>query len=125
MKKRLIYALVILGILVILMGALLLTQNQNANSASNNAQGSSGTVHNIVITDYMFAPSQLIINFGDTVVWKNNGMMGHTVTSDSGSEMSSPTLASGASYNHTFSTTGTYNYHCSIHSSMTGVIIVQ
>ncbi len=125
MKKRLIYALVILGILVILMGALLLTQNQNANSASNNAQGSSGTVHNIVITDYMFAPSQLIINVGDTVVWKNNGMMGHTVTSDSGSEMSSPTLASGASYNHTFSTTGTYNYHCSIHSSMTGVIIVQ
>jgi plastocyanin len=124
MKKRLIYALVILGVLVVLMGILLLTQNQNANPASNNAQGS-GTVHNVVITDYMFAPSQLIINSGDTVVWKNNGMMGHTVTSDSGSEMSSPTLSSGASYNHTFSAAGTYSYHCSIHSSMTGVIIVQ
>lgn len=125
MKKRLIYALVILGILVILMGVLLLVQ-QNANStASNNLKAPTTTNHSISITDYMFSPSQLIIKVGDTVIWRDNGATIHTVTSDSGNELSSPTLSSNQVYSHTFNAIGTYNYHCSIHPSMTGTIIVQ
>lgn len=52
----------------------------------------------------------------------------HTVTSDVGSvknELDSPTLAKGYTYSHTFNEIGTYAYHCSIHTSMKGKIIVD
>ena len=125
MKKRLIYALVILGVLIILMGVLLIVQKQNPSAVSNNVEIPAATNHSISITDYMFSPSQLIIKVGDTVVWTNNGASVHTVTSDSGNELSSPTLSGNQIYSHTFDVAGTYNYHCSIHPSMIGSIIVQ
>lgn len=125
MKKRLIYALVILGVLVILMGVLLYMQKQNPPTNSDNIQVSTATNHSVSIIDYMFSPPQLIIKVGDTVIWTNNGATAHTVTSDSGSELSSPTLSGNQVYSHTFNVAGTYNYHCSIHPTMTGTIIVQ
>jgi plastocyanin len=36
----------------------------------------------------------------------------------------SGTLGPGASFLHTFTTAGTYAYHCRIHSGMTGTVIV-
>jgi plastocyanin len=48
----------------------------------------------------------------------------HTVTSDNGS-FDSSALASGKTFQFTFSKPGTYTYHCSIHASMTATIIVQ
>jgi amicyanin len=123
MKKRIITAIVILGVLLVLMGVLLLTQNSNVSNSQ--VSTAATTNHSISITEYMFSPSQLIIKVGDTVVWTNNGATSHTVTSDSGSELSSPTLSSNGIYAHTFNAAGTYNYHCSIHPTMTGVIIVQ
>jgi plastocyanin len=49
------------------------------------------------------------------------------VASDAGGPVpfSSPTLATGATYQFTFTHAGTYAYHCSIHPSMKGTIIVQ
>jgi plastocyanin len=49
----------------------------------------------------------------------------HTATSDSGSELASTSLSKGESYTHTFTTPGTYNYHCAVHPSMKGKIIVE
>jgi plastocyanin len=51
----------------------------------------------------------------------------HTVVSDTGSPaaFSSDSLSTGASYRFTFALPGTYPYHCSIHPSMKGTIIVQ
>jgi plastocyanin len=37
----------------------------------------------------------------------------------------SGTLANGAAYQFTFTQPGTFTYHCTIHPSMTGTIIVQ
>ena len=57
----------------------------------------------------------------------NNDSPTHTIASDMGSPVSfsSDPLATGASYSFTFTQPGTYTYHCSIHPSMTGTIIVQ
>src|SRR5271157_583147 len=124
MKRVLIIGLVILAFFLMVGGIFLLIKDSIPPPAASGSQAGPGA-RDIIISDYTFTPSQLIIGVGDTVVWTNNAPMGHTVTSDSGNELNSPTIASGSTYSHTFSFTGTYNYHCSIHPSMIGQIIVQ
>ena len=48
----------------------------------------------------------------------------HTVTADDGSFDGGP-LATGATFSQTFSTAGTFSYHCKIHPSMTATITVS
>ena len=82
----------------------------------------------IDIRSFAFDPKTIAITKGDTVVWTNMDAAPHTVTSDVGSaknELDSPTLGKGDTYSHTFNEIGTYAYHCSIHTSMKGKIIVD
>jgi plastocyanin len=62
-----------------------------------------------------------------TVTWTNNDTATHTATSDPGMAMtwSSGSIAPGASFSQTFSTTGTFSYHCTIHPGMVGTVTVQ
>ena len=80
------------------------------------------TGNKISIVDFSFNPSTLTIKPGDTVTWTNTSAgTTHTVTStgfDSGQ------IAPGGTFQHTFPTAGTFDFHCSIHTSMTGKIIV-
>jgi plastocyanin len=78
----------------------------------------------VIIKGFAFVPDSLTIAKGTTVTWINQQSVGHTVTSDTGA-FESATIASGGSFDFTFDTAGTYTYHCSIHPSMTGTIIVQ
>jgi plastocyanin len=87
--------------------------------------GVSAQTYNIEISSSAFNPSSLTINAGDTVIWTNQDSFSHTVTSDSGSELKSSSFSSGGTYNHIFTTAGTYDYHCAIHTMMKGTIIVQ
>jgi plastocyanin len=73
---------------------------------------------------YFFGPTTQYANVGDTVTWTNGTDAPHTVTSDSGSELASDSLAANATFEHTFSAEGTFSYHCTIHSYMTGKVIV-
>ncbi|MCL5018446.1 MAG: cupredoxin family copper-binding protein [Candidatus Pacearchaeota archaeon] len=86
---------------------------------------SGAQTHNVEIDNFAFSPSSLTISVGDTVIWTNLQGVSHTVTSDSGNELDSEFLSNGETYSHTFSTAGTFNYHCSPHSSMKGTIIVS
>jgi len=81
--------------------------------------------NNVEIKDFAFSPSEMTVSVGDTVVWTNRDSAGHTVVSDTGNELNSALLSNGQTYSHTFTQAGTYNYHCSIHPSMTGKIIVE
>jgi plastocyanin len=40
-------------------------------------------------------------------------------------ELNSPNLGNTAVYAHTFTTAGTFPYHCKFHSSMTSTVVVQ
>jgi plastocyanin len=62
------------------------------------------------------------INVGDTVVWTNNDPVPHQIASAS---FNSSPLSQGSSFSQKFMAAGTYDYHCAIHPSMTGQIIVK
>jgi plastocyanin len=86
----------------------------------------------MIITDssgsFAFSPATLTIKAGTTVTWKNNTSVGHTVTSDDGKSFDSGTsnpIATGATFSFTFTTPGTFAYHCEIHPFMKATIIVQ
>ncbi len=79
---------------------------------------------NVSIVDFAFQPSTVNVQLGDTVIWTNNGGAPHTVTSTGSGPLASATLNNGDTYQFTFTTDGTYNYHCSIHASMTGTVNV-
>jgi plastocyanin len=72
----------------------------------------------------MFMPMTLTVAVGATVTWKFDDSTAHTVAADDNS-FTSPTLANGKTYTHTFTTAGTVKYHCSIHPFMTGTINVK
>jgi len=79
----------------------------------------------VKIVDFAFNPSAItvVIGVNNTVIWTNNGTATHTATADGGAFDSGP-LTTGQSYSFTFNTPGTYAYHCSIHSFMTGTVHV-
>lgn len=98
------------------------------NDNSGNAAGDSvlaGQKNNVELKGFAFNPRSLTIKKGESVTWTNMDSVAHTVTSDSGSEISSPSLPTGESYSHTFNAAGTYTYHCTPHPSMKGTIIVE
>lgn len=79
----------------------------------------------IDIEGYVFNPYELKIKTGTTVIWYNRDSAGHTVTSETGSELDSGLFFNGETFSHKFNTPGTYNYFCKPHPQMTGVIIVE
>jgi plastocyanin len=78
---------------------------------------------NVAITSFTFSPESLNVRVGDTVTWTNNDAVSHTSTSNTG-VWSSPVLNHGQSYSFTFTSIGHFPYHCAIHISMLGVIVV-
>lgn len=71
-----------------------------------------------------FAAAVTTVTKGTTVTWTNNDNMMHTVTANDNS-FNSGNLTTGGTYSFTFNSTGTFNYHCSIHSGMTGSVVVK
>ncbi len=94
--------------------------DENTNSATNTAV----TTKSVSMDNFAFSPSSVTVKKGAMVTWTNNDSTSHTVTSTTGSELSSGTLGNGQSYNHTFTTAGTYAYQCNFHPSMTGTVVV-
>jgi LPXTG-motif cell wall-anchored protein len=87
----------------------------------------------VSIVDFSFQPGSVTISAGDSVVWTNTGAAPHTVTDDNGAFDSSPNcpnslsdcMQPGDSYTHTFSSAGTFDYHCKVHPNMTGTVVVE
>jgi plastocyanin len=78
----------------------------------------------VVIKNLAFDPATVTIKAGESVTWTNQDSMNHTVVADQG-EFKSGELANGATFSFTFDKAGSYAYHCSIHPSMTGTVVVQ
>ena len=118
MKKYHMLALVALaGVTVMVAGC---------TSSSNPTPGpvtSTASQNSVSIQNYAFSPSTLTIQKGANVTWKNDDSVQHAVVSDSPA-FSSPLLNTGDTYTFQFNSTGTYPYHCSIHTYMTGAITV-
>ena len=80
---------------------------------------------NVTVENFAFSPKTLTISPGDTVIWTNkDAATTHTATADNGS-FDTGQILSGTSTTIHFSKAGTYRYHCSVHPSMTGRVVVQ
>jgi plastocyanin len=100
--------------------------------ASGCGSSSGGTSNNppppssdILVQNDLFNPVNFSVAAGGTVTWgwDSNGQT-HTVTSDDGSTFNSGQKSSGT-FEHTFTTAGTFPYHCQIHPTiMKGTITV-
>lgn len=78
----------------------------------------------VTIQNFVFTPSTVTVARGTIVVWTNQQVgVPHTVVSDTNA-FASGTLNTGASFRFQFNTPGTYHYHCSIHPSMLGTVVV-
>ncbi len=107
------------------------TSTTAATPTSATQAGNAQTV--MIITDssgsFAFSPATLTIKAGTTVIWKNTTSVAHTVTSDDGksfdSGTSNPIAAQSGTFSFTFTSPGTFAYHCEIHPFMKATIIVQ
>jgi plastocyanin len=75
------------------------------------------------IKGFSFQPGVLKVKLGSKVTWSNSDGVTHTVTADDTS-FASGNLQPGGSFSFTFTRPGTFAYHCSIHSSMHGSVVV-
>ena len=78
----------------------------------------------VKILDFAFNPATVTIVAGETVTWRNTSATEHTVTADDGT-FDSGALGLDDQFANVFDQPGTYRYHCAIHSSMTGTVVVQ
>ncbi|MBU6141601.1 cupredoxin domain-containing protein [Patescibacteria group bacterium] len=78
----------------------------------------------VSINDGSFSPGSVTIKQGDRVIWVNKGTNVHAVTSDGGL-FQSLILNPGQRYQFTFTVKGTFTYHDSTNTGMTGTVIVQ
>lgn len=80
----------------------------------------------VMIKDFAFVTvaETFTIKVGESVTWTNEDSVNHTVAGDNG-EFESGSLGNGQSFTFTFPTAGTFTYHCTVHPSMKGTVVVQ
>ena len=93
-------------------------------SSCGKSSDSSGS-YAVTIAGMAFTPVTLTVTAGSTVTWTNNDNVVHNVTSTGGTFVSSGPISPGGTYLLQFNTKGSFPYSCTIHPTMTGVIIVQ
>src|SRR5688500_4075857 len=76
------------------------------------------------LADKAYNPNPLTINQGDTLTCTNMDFGIHTVTENE-ELFGSEDLRPDQTFDHTFDSAGTYDYHCNLHPTMIGKIIVN
>ncbi|WP_051332325.1 cupredoxin domain-containing protein [Cucumibacter marinus] len=87
-------------------------------------EATGGTVHEVSIANFAFAPASLTVAVGDTVRFTNNDSAPHTATADGGA-FDTGRLSGGDVGEIVITEAGSYPYHCEIHSSMKGTITAE
>lgn len=125
MKNRLFWTTLTVVLAVFLLAGLQGCKNSNNPYPSPAPiSGGGGGANSVSIVDFAFQPSSLTVDSGATVTWTNKSTYTtHTVTSNTG--LFNQTLNPGATFKYTFSTKGTFGYHCNIHPTMTASVIVK
>lgn len=82
-----------------------------------------GTVE-VTIQDNLFDPNDVTVPVNGTVRWRNSGAAVHNSTGANGA-WASANLSPGATFERTFTQAGTFNYSCTLHPGMNGVVRVQ
>ena len=78
----------------------------------------------VIVRAFTFTPAEVRVRAGDRVTWVNCDPDSHTSTADGG-QWSSPLLATGDAFTHTFDAVGDFPYHCEPHPFMLARVIVE
>jgi plastocyanin len=127
---------------IVLVGALALMGTGFVVAATHGGLGAGGTAQASVSQDktvfgatnvYMrhetFSPAHIQVALGTTVTWTNQDNVPHNVTISpivisSSNDWESRLLYPGQSFSYTFTSHGTFQYHCQEHPGMIGAVIV-
>lgn len=71
-----------------------------------------------------YAPNPVTVSQGAVVTWSNSDGTTHDVVADGGA-FDSGRMNQNGTFSFTFNQKGTFTYHCSIHPTMTGTVVVQ
>ena len=108
---------------IIFLGASCTNTNNTTTTLSQPVINANTSANTITIENFSFKPDVLNVKIGDIVIWRQDDSAVHTIVSYNLFE--SPTLNRGDEFVYAFQTAGEYDYHCGIHPSMKGKIIVQ
>ena len=76
------------------------------------------------IAKFTFAPKEITVAPGTTIIWTNRDETPHTVTSNDKS-FASKGLDTDDTFEHVFASEGDFTYFCTLHPFMTGVVHVR
>jgi plastocyanin len=92
--------------------------------ASSASAAPSAATQSVSVANFAFSPTSATINIGDSVKWTNSDAATHTVTADAGG-FNATLGPSGGTFTFQFTSAGTFAYHCTVHPSMTGSVVVR
>lgn len=79
----------------------------------------------VAIKSFKFVPETITVNAGESVTWKNNDAgVPHSIVLDNG-DYKSAAIFTGERETRRFPIAGTFPYHCGIHPSMRGTVVVE
>jgi plastocyanin len=93
--------------------------------------GSTSSTADVTITitgmngSQSYSPSPATVKAGQTVSWKNGDSITHTATADGGGFDTGAIGPGSVSAPIKMSSAGSFAYHCAIHPSMKGSLVVQ
>jgi plastocyanin len=119
-KVRLTLAAIVLGA-----AAVALSCSNNDNPMKPGGGGADVTISIRGMTAPNYSPSPDTVTVGQTVAWKNNDSITHTATANGGAFNTGNVSSGATSAAMTMNTVGSFPYHCSIHPSMTGILVVK
>ena len=90
-----------------------------------NDASTSDKQNRIEIKDFAFNPQTITVKSGEKVTWINRDEEPHTIVSVGKQFKKSTALDTDQEFTITAGTPGTYNYFCSVHPKMTGIIIIE
>ena len=122
LSARLGIGLVSIALVAQIIGPAVVAQDDQGTDDGGQAAAPASVAASIV--NFAFQPADLSVKVGDTVVWTNTGGAPHTSSSDTGA-WDTGTLSPGGTGSFTFTTAGTFAYHCNIHTSMHGTVTVN
>ncbi|CAN5800919.1 hypothetical protein BH23THE1_BH23THE1_28000 [soil metagenome] len=138
MINKTVYAVVIFAAII---GLVTLGVNSSNEHNLAFAQGDQVNVSIVngsaTMTEDGYDPDPVQVTAGQTVVWTNDDIAFHTVTSglpgapdagvlfDSGLEGPTALDTQGKTFEHTFDTAGEFDYHCIVHPALVGKVIVS
>ena len=88
------------------------------------AAASPASTVDLDIAKFAFAPKEITIAPVTKIVWTNHDEAPHTVASNDKS-FASKGLDTDDKFEHTFASEGDFNYICTVHPFMTGVVHVR